>query len=409
MEKQKNKTQDTDNFFGWVRHEKYAIGLALFCTIIPILSEVKWESIYNKGTFNIIKLVLEHELQYQFANILLIIISLYLLAKMPFLQNKDNEKIQALHNYVRDTFGENSTLARNTPEELFKRINTGIKQFYFSWVSVWVIWLIMYITKFVYTIYTINRTAIGMNIAIDRLDHLLENSLNLIGSFILFFIYMDITVSTVNVGTLTGKGRTNMQMGVFTLILLGSIIFTADLFSIFQLQEHYHITQFYLRLLIGLIATTSVMAVLGRLNTSYLKIPQSLIMYLYLYAAVQMFYPLIYKAEDTHITPNTENIANPIIPVYTTNCSVDFNSTFNEKKEHLEGKPHNSSPSIPQTLDSILGTLVFLGKGCLLLVLQWISRENRFMFFLIHKANSLSESRNILRRFKRYYEGCPDK
>lgn len=370
MENQERK-HEADNFFSWVRHEKFAIGLAVFCALFPILSEFKWEkllvtseSIEPDSFLYYVQHIIKNQHQYQIVNILFIFIILFMLTRMKILLSKDHEKVEKLHEYVKNKFGENSTLARNTPEVLFNRINTAIEQFYFSWVSVWTVWLIMYIVKFIFTMYSFQQLDLTSQM-LFRVDNLLENSLNLIGSFILFFIYMDITVSTVRVGTLTDNGRNTMHVGVFTLILIGTIFFTIDLFSLFLEMSNYHYTQFFLRLCIGIIASMSMMSVLGRLNTSYLRIPQSLIMCLYLYATIQMLYPLTYRGEP--FLPSTE------------------------------------------LLNDVLGILAFLGKGCLILVLQWITKENRFLFFLIHKANSLSDSNAMLRQFNKYYKGCPDK
>lgn len=367
-----------DSFYGWVKGNRYPIYLSLFSALVPLVAEqLIW---LFKGTdsgqesswiMTYFISVLRHQIPFQFVNILFIVYGLYKLAGMKFLQVEGAEKERKLHEYVTDTFGENSTLARNTACDLFKRMNTGIKQFYYSWVCVWVIWLIMYIIKSVYTFYRINQELTSGSSSYEtlfRIGNFLENSLNMLGSFVLFFIYMDITVSTVNVGTLTGKGRGNLQEGVFFMIIVGTFISFVDLFSIVGCVD-YDRTQFFLRLFIGILASMSIITVLGRLNTSYLKIPQLLMMSLYLYATVQMLYPLVYKVSSGLYY--TEFI--------TSGVAVGLN------------------------------LLAFCGKVVMLLVLLWISRNNRFMFFLLHKANSLSDSTSMLRRFNKYYEGCSDK
>ena len=52
--------------------------------------------------------------------------------------------------------------------------------------------------------------------------------------------------------------------------------------------ETYQEIQYGLRLVISIVGCISLMAVLGRLNTNYLNIPQWMMFALYLYAAVQM-------------------------------------------------------------------------------------------------------------------------
>lgn len=409
-----SNTYDPNSFGSWFRHEKYVIILTLFCALMPIIiSEDSGRILASLGIgtdeddytlIGVIGRIFKYDLQYQIANILFILAALIVLSKMKFIQEKDDEKIKNLHEYAKSTFGQNNTLARNTQEALFARINAGIKQFYYSWVSVWIIWLTMYIVKLVFSIYQASGDYLT-GTPIPRIENLLENSLNLLSSFVLLFIYLDITVSTVSIGTLTGNGKKTMHVGIIFILLLGAVIFTTDLFSVFIADPLYHDIQFFLRLVIGMIATISIMAVFGRLNTSYLKIPQLLIMCLYVYAAIQMFYPLTYRPEKE------SSQTTQMIYVQTKSSLIS-----------IHGKNHSDVPS-PQkgkgakepdykkigALEGIQNTIAFIGKGCLLLVLVWISKGNRFMFFLLHKANSLSDSDAMLRRFKKLYEGCPDK
>lgn len=368
MENQEKK-HTSDNFYDWVRHEKFAIGLALFCAFCPLLASPKWEfkCLTEADKFSFLwylKEILDNGHHYQIINIVFIFIILFLFTRMKIVPDRSDDKVEKLHKYVKDTFGENSTLARNTPAELFDRISIGVRQFYFLWIFVWIVWLIMYIIEFIYAIVILPLHEF-QQYELTIVHNLFENSLNLISSFLLFFIYMDITISTVRVGTLTDNGRNTMYIGSAILVLIGTIFFTIDIFSLFLPSDSYHLTQFFLRLFIGVIASMSMMAVLGRLNASFLKIPQPFIMCLYWYATVQMLYPLTYAEKTCH--------------------------------------PYS------ELLNNVLNISAFLGKGCLILVLQWITKENRFLFFLIHKANSLSDSDSMLRRFNKYYKGCPDK
>lgn len=372
-----NRIDDnTDSFYGWIKENRYSNFLAVFCAVIPLLAEPFLGLFQNRFLWpeeewgNYWKKLFEYQILFQVVNILFISYALYKLTRMRFLQVRTVDRENRLHKYVTDTFGPNSTLARNTSEDLFKRINTGLKQFYYSWVSVWSIWLIMYIIKMIYTFYRVNQEVFckGNNYEfLFRFNGFLENFLNMIGSFVLFFIYMDITVSTVKVGTLTGKGHSNLQIGIFTMIIIGTCISMVDFFSIIGCAD-YDKTQFFLRLFIGIIASISIITVLGRMNTSFLQIPQSLMMCLYLYAAIQMFYPIVYKM-------NNGNYYIPFVTSYLMTC---------------------------------LNLFVFGGKIALFLVLLWIAKKNRFLFFLLHKANSLSDASFMLSRFNKSYRSEED-
>lgn len=367
------RNNDTDSFYGWIRGNKYSVYIAVFCAVLPLVAPLFIELVYKLlvktgGIGNSYwKSLLEHQFLFQAVNIFFIIFALYKLTRMKFSQDRTREREKKLHQYVTDTFGPNSSLARNSEENLFKRINTGLKQFYYSWVCVWSIWLIMYIIKLIYTFYQVNEELYCKGTEytlLFRIDNFLENTLNMIGSCVMFFIYMDITVSTVNVGTLTGKRHSNLQVGVFCMIFIGTLISIVDLFSIIGCTD-YDKTQFYLRLYIGLIASIAIMAVLGRLNTSYLQIPQPFMMSLYLYASVQIFYPLVYKMS---------------------NAKDDYYIYF-----------------LTPYLTICLDVLAFLGKVALLLVLLWIAKKNRFLFFLLHKANSLSDASFMIDQFNKFY------
>lgn len=428
-----------DNFSTWLRHEKFTIGLAIFCALFPILFSIDW-NIEIKDENNIMIWILRQigQFPYQIVNILFIFITLAMLAKTSLLIGKDEDKVESIHDYVKSTFGENSTLARNTSDNLFKRLNIAVQQFYFSWLAVWAIWLVLYIVEFIFSIYKTNIFNNGSYVMAEhqifRFECLLENTLNLINSFILFFIYLVITVSTVRVGSFADNSRRTMHIGVCFFILLGMLCFSIDVFSLSSLvgPDKYQEIQFFIRLFIGIIATMSLMAVLGRLNTSFLNIPQWLVMCLYLYASVQMIYPLTYNAvtenykenkeKDNEASKNTFIVMNCIhnnttdtIPnngLQTFNSSTIVQATDKEKVKKEENPKeksiNNNEYSYAKHLAYLISILAFLGKGCLFLVLRWIAKKKRFLFFLIHKANSLSDSDEMLRRFNKYYEGCPD-
>ena len=213
------------------------------------------------------------------------------------------------------------------------------------------------------------------------------------------------------------------------------------------------------------------MAVLGRLNTNFLNIPQWMMISLYLYAAIQVVYPITYdpyyfrpdkqneiatlknglrdndscymtelkytNRKDTlyyiSIQRTTDSKPDTIMSQgvnYLTTCD-SFNlkgyicytvpsnkicQLSKNKKNAEEIKKYRSIikkkeklfPYI-DILEMLLFYFALLGKAFLFSVLLWVNRRNRFLFFLIHKANTLSDSEIMLRRFNKYYVGCMDK
>lgn len=342
-----------DNFFDWLKHQKFTITLALICSFIPWLFSFEQvvDRLNRENGSPVLNFVLDHS--FEVGNISFIFITLVMLIRTGLLIDKDDEKSERLYGYVRCVFGSNSKLARNSEKILFKRMQISIGQFYYSWLCIWIIWLLMYIGKFVYGI---GNDFLCYDEEVSRYVAFFENVLNLMGSFVFFFIYMVITISTVNTGSLSGDNKSKMHTAVVALMFIGFTCLSVDYFSTFiGSPSIYENVQLGVRLVIGIIAAISIMAVLGRLNSSYLDIPQWLVMCLYLYASVQVLYPYMKDAD-------------------------------------LLGK--------------VVYSISFGGKICLFLIIRWIAQRKRFLFFLIHKANSLAESDEMLRKFNKSYDGC---
>lgn len=447
METDKSKIQLSD-FSRWIIEERRYILSGLIIPLLPLLFDLDWDFLKpsNDAGINVFSWIYKqiYDGRYLVMNILFILITLIILSKYILLLEKDDEKKDALHEYVRMQFGENSTLARNTPDDLYNRISKGIEQFYFSWLFVWGVWLALYITVFIFFTYHSNLINTGGEyVKISyytsfRLGCLLENTFNLTNSFILLFIYLVITVSTVNVGSLSDNRRRVMHAGVSVFFFIGIGCFFTDMFSVFGIvdADSYDIIQLVIRIIIGLVATISLMAVLGRLNTNFLNIPQWMMSCLYLYAAIQMLYPLTYNSEykspdyvygsnkkyDVSATvtyqdcsctkdPKTKDVSSGM-EQYTIKGDLktkEKRTKTNSSKKGEEDKRKETEYMIKNSLSKFLDVYAFIGKGCLFLVISWINRKNRFLFFLIHKANTLSDSDVMLRVFNKYYEGCPDK
>lgn len=438
----KRRNAHISEFGEWLIQEKYNIFLVLFAAVLPLIlnmdidflrpsedtgnNSLGWiyKQIYRSGA--------------NVANIIFIFITLICLARSILLLEKDEDKKVALHKYVRMQFGENCTLAQNTSDDLYNRISKGVEQFYFSWLAVWSVWLLLYVAVFIFNVYKENLFC-GTDIYLSgftffRVECFIENTLNLINSLILLFIYLVITVSTVNVGNLANNSRRMMYIGICLFILVATGCQITDLFSLSDMidAQMYDDIQVSLRIIIGLTAAISLMAVLGRLNTNFLNIPQWMMLSLYLYAGIQMLYPITYnpyytskdavkyqyntdhaitfsvsgKPESWKACGCKEQIVRKKSVMSGAEVKPDVSLRTRNNTQHINGM---EMKRIPELIEPIQNLYAFLGKGFLILVLFWINRKNRFLFFLIHKANTLSDSEVMLRIFNKYYEGCPDK
>jgi hypothetical protein len=357
--------EETLQFKEWIKKQRYTILLAIFCACLPVGMEIvrHWNA-------NILKII-NIDYLYNICNITFILISLFLLGNLKFLLTNDNgDKSRRLHDYVKEQFGDNSSLYKEGANELFARMEKAFRQFYYSWLIVWGIWLVMYIEKFIYTLELphISETA-------TYTHTLLSNTLNLANSFLLFFIYMVITISTVNRKKIPGHNLKQMNQGIFLMFFFGAGCFLLDFYSYFisdnpLSENYYYLIQLIVQSFIALLGCISLMAVLGRLNSSFLDIPQWMILTLYFYAAIQMFYPLDLLKDWT-----------------------------------LQENASSSMASYLNMASKGIYILAFFGKIILLLAMLWTMRQKRFLFFLTRKAHTLAESDDMLAEFDRSYNG----
>lgn len=448
----KKRLTDRNDFAGWLIKEKFAMLWGLILAIIPVvLPDFNWEifrpSTEGNPTVSARLYEFVYYNYYRIFNILLILYIIISLSKSSFLMSADEKRSKKLHAYVKSQFGENSTLAQNTPVNLYNRMRSGVAQFYYSWMAVWGIWLILYVLMLVSSVYKFeiarNEGIVDLStMPFFRIEAFLENMLNLINSFILLFIYLVITVSTVRVGSLAQNSKV-MHACICVFILVFAGCFFTDLFSIMSIvsTDDYQEIQFYLRIVIGLIATISMMAVLGRLNTNFLNIPQWMMLSLYLYASIQMLYPLTYnpiyelpggmrcQAQSVQVStamacPKSARDKVKNISEWRDDSSlccchkVKASDCPNSKKvsieykrsktyESLMEKKHEKYPH-SESVEALMFVCAFFGKVFLFLALSWIYTRKRFLFFLIHKANTLSDSEMMLSRFERSYDGCAE-
>lgn len=367
-----------EEFYAWLRRDKFSIALSIFCAILPLLSGINIDA---KSEF--IQFLWKHTTA--IINILFLLVTLIALTGTRFLINRDKKKSGELFAYVKLHFGENCLLFNMGEHKLFRQMSAGVSQFYYSWLLVWGIWLSLYTANFIFDIYTENTLLSSLEkYSLVQSKNFVENFLNLANSVVFFFIYLIITISTIDAKSIESRQRA-LHIGVILLLFMAIFIFFIEFFSLPMPCCNYFQVQFWIRLLVGIIAIVAMVSVIGRLDSSYLGIPQWLIIVLYLYAGIQAFYPLLYVVK----------------------CDVDkILWECISWDTYLTAKCNIAGTGI---LQSFVSTISILGKFCLFLMIRWIATQKRFLFYLLQKANSKSESVAMWREFYKKYEGCPDK
>lgn len=352
-----------ENFYFWLRKQKYTIISSTLCAIFP--NTIPYWNHEDSATINNL-----FNYTSSLCNIFFILIALFFIANSKFLLNQEEKKSHRLYQYVKEELGENCRMGRFGEKMIFYRMKVSFKQFYYSWLTVWAIWLVLYIGKFLFFL-----SGLYNNPQKQLYECIFENILNLLNSFTFFFIYMVITITTVET-TYKENNCRELHTGVISIIFIGTILILSNFYFIHSNAQPY--TVIAILLITGIIASMALTAVLGRLNSNYLGIPQWLIIGLYFYAALQVTYPI--------------NFADKILD--------SLKEIIRDDKKRSLAEIENYFTIVSQ----LFYVLAFIGKILLLILVKWIMVRKRFLFFLIHKANSMIESEDMLKAFNKSYE-----
>lgn len=355
-----------ESFYTWLKNQKYTIILSILCAVLPIILPELLDY-FSKGQDTIGYIFRYSSNLY---NIFFILIALCLITNSKFLLNQEEDKSHRLYQYVKEQLGENCKMVQFGEKMIFYRMKVSFKQFYYSWLTIWSIWLVLYIGKFLFFI-----SGLDGNYEYQLYECIFEDILNLLNSFTFFYIYMVITITTVET-TYKETDCGELHTGVICIMFIGTILILSNFYFIHTNAQPY--TIFTILLVTGIVASMSLTAVLGRLNSNYLGIPQWLIIGLYFYAALQVAYPI--------------NFVDEIL-------EGEKNGIKQELGPFLDGLKSYSN-----TISLIFYWLAFMGKILLLFLVKWIMSRKRFLFFLIHKANSMIESEEMLKTFNKSYD-----
>ncbi len=347
--------QTSPSFLTWLSRERYTIILTIVCSLLSIVGSI---ASYIDKAWPIIKELPE------ISNILFILFSLFALSDIGIRIRGDEGQKSYLFKYAKDSFGANSELCRYGEDNLFNRMNICINRFYFSWIAVWLMWLAMYISKFIFGLVA---ESIPNNLAdiVCRNYYFANNLLDLLVSLVFVFIYMSLSYSNVNMKS-PDTSRRSIHIGTVVLFFVAVVLLLTDYYSMkLPDNDSYFYLQYWLQTIISLIATISFMMVLGKLNSGYLNVPQWLFISLYLYAATQMLYPIL---DNEHAV---------------TIKLLDGNIKY---------------------FQHITNAIAFFGKVCLLILIRWVAIDRRFLFYLVHKTNEMAEASDMQVDFCRVYD-----
>ncbi|WP_448781038.1 hypothetical protein [Bacteroides congonensis] len=346
------------NFILWCKEAKYNIILTLVPVFLPFIIDIIMKAVDTKFTFQLSDAFFVYLLQTFF-----ILMTLLALTNNKKRTYKDLSQQGHIMDYlrrecqIRDESEQSLVLAYNI-------VKKTTNQFYFAWLAIWLVWLIYYLGNLIFE--SIDFFAIDKmidDLTFYKIHDLFNNTFDFISSMLLYAIYLilnDVTVSRSR----QHEQFAGIRIGVILLVIMFAVFCSLSLLSLsFLYYQDYKNIQICISVFLGFFATFSFVLTLGKLNSNYLQIPRLFLYILYSYAIIQAYEPMI---KYMHFLEVDNGIK--IAFLYFT----------------------------------------LLGKVALMLSLTWIVHGGRFIFFVIYKSQSLTETPRMLNKFNKYISNIDD-
>lgn len=256
----------------------------------------------------------------------------------------------------------------------FTVVRDTVKQFYYCWVIIWTLWILYYGIESIDRLLPDATRFTGL-----QLHYAFKCVIDFSTSIVLFFLYLILNNVTVYRQKREEANPNEVRYGFMFLMMCICIIGALFLYSFSVSDEAVAFGyMMVVSLALGTFATFVFVILLGKMNSFYLQIPIVLNLFVYFYAILQIFGPLTMLADGHE---------------YFTNETSD--GTFLYKFITL--------PNIRFEKINIAFLMVSLfGKFCLTMVLYWIVYKFRFIYFVITKSLSLTETPEKIKVFWRY-------
>ena len=277
-----------------------------------------------------------------------ILITLYVLIQVQrYVMHDLNNSEEQIKQYIKKNCGLKIYDRNKTINSAFRTVKVTTYQFFYAWIAVWLMWLIYY------------GGGLLLSVSLEEsytwycypdVLAIYQQIFDFLNSTAMFAIYIILTNVTVNYKERTNNDYTYLESllawVVFFIIFIAGIIIEAC-------APSYLITMimpFY----VGVISTITFVLVLGKINSTYLKVPSFFMLVLYIYAIIQLYIPF---SKDIL----TEE--------------YKWFSFF---------------------INGIVPYITLFGKIVLMLMICWIAVQRRFLFFVIHRSTTIDRTDELL-------------
>lgn len=280
---------------------------------------------------------------------LFILITLYVLIQVQrfVMHDLDNSEEQ-IRQYIKKNCGLKIFDRNKTINSAFRTVRITAYQFFYAWIAVWLMWLVYYGGGALLSIpfEKVNTWYCNQN-GLTIYQHVFD----FLNSTAMFAIYIILTNVTVNYKERTNNDYTYLESLLAWVVLF--IIFIAGI--IIESCDPTHLIARIMPFYVSAISTITFVLVLGKMNSTYLKVPSFFMFVLYIYAIIQLYIP--FDNED---------------------ISIDGYEWF-----------------IP-FIRGIVPYITLLGKIVLMLMICWIAVQRRFLFFVIHRSTTIDRTDELL-------------
>ena len=346
----KTRAYIENEFLRWMIEQRFQIGITLLAAVLPNILMLIFQERDIHSIYDILEGFERHSDLYQS---LFIFITLFILINNMV---KTDSKLPDLKEYIANYVERNTVKRYSSDREkyfTYDIVSATVKQFYVSWIIVWVFWFIFYTGNSI-IVRPDSRIAVAFQLTFDFLN-----------SSAIYVIYLILTDVTVKIEERKTNGRVQLWLGSLLWIIIFAILL-ALLINMLSGDDGSRRMEYFNRLLVSAVSAFSFVLMLGKLNSNYLQIPRPFLLGMYIYAIFQAYIPFAVDTPPDHF------------------------------KNMTQGSLLEGIVDLGKIINKIIPYVTLIGKVFVMLTLCWIADKKRLIFFIIHESVAMDEAPMLL-------------
>lgn len=377
----------------WLRSEKVNIFITAFVSpLLALIGTIVKAIIQNENLILTITDTIKKEWFIDSMQLLTIVCTILVTYRLRRSIRVTKLKKRRLFTYIREKCNLRNQCVANVNSSLHI-VEKTMTQFYYAWIILWTVFFIYYGCSLCFHLFDeIKIFFIDENKKIF-IQNGFNNFFNYLSSTIMLVLF--IILNSVTVSLKDRRNRNGLVSSVIFIVFFGCVILFPTLYSFSLYSWSYLKLQLFISFILGLYSAFAFVLVLGKLNTN-LQIPRFIFYWLYIYALTQTLqflfiaYPglehTICSCNDLHIRTNYDCLcADP--EFHTCNCDSSIIGQF---------------AGYLNKLKIVFQYITLIGKIFFSLTLLWIAYESKFIYFVIHQSQAITDMPYRTSVFKTY-------